>query len=386
MNSKNAYVIDFYDRFECIGGSCPYTCCKGWQIAVDDETYKQYKEQKFPKNLLYSLMTGKVDNIRSIRKINSTCPYYTQEGLCGFQKNDTEKLMPKVCRQYPRTSIGFGDYNEVTLELSCIRAAELFVENIGRHEFLKSEDCIEENWTIGNDSKSFLEFLQNDRAKILSYIWEKDKEISFSERLQNLYEYIYVENQYLSRDNLVGAKKLTIPLSQAEKEDISIPRISLKKGQIPFYPIWFMNEIIYEKLSGTKVKKNNRYLYNLVRCYKQIFGELSEAEADDFFREHMDKLIEEQPELEIFFVSYFSYLIQQMYCKAYEDYYVLGQILLALMDLQFMMLFILVHNMENGHLEPADIAAVLANTERAIRHNLVLNEDMLYKIRNTYFK
>lgn len=386
MNSKNAYVIDFYDRFECIGGSCPYTCCKGWQIAVDDETYKQYKGQKFPKNLLYSLMTGKVDNIRSIRKINSTCPYYTQEGLCGFQKNDTEKLMPKVCRQYPRTSIGFGDYNEVTLELSCIRVAELFVENLGRHEFLKSQESIEENWTIGNDSQSFLEFLQKDRAKILSYIWGQDKEISFSERLQNLYEYIYVENQYLSRDNLVGAKKLTIPLSQAEKEDISIPKISVKKGKIPFYPIWFMNEIIYEKLSGTKLKKNNRYLYNLVRSYKQIFGELSEVEADDFFREHMDKLIEEQPELEIFFVSYFSYLIQQMYCKAYEDYYVLGQILVALMDLQFMMLFILVQNMENGHLEPADIAAVLANTERAIRHNLILNEDMLYKIRNTYFK
>ena len=69
MNSKNAYVIDFLDKFECIGGSCPYTCCNGWQIAIDEETYSLYKKQKFPKNMFYSLMSYKKDNIRCIRKI-----------------------------------------------------------------------------------------------------------------------------------------------------------------------------------------------------------------------------------------------------------------------------------------------------------------------------
>ena len=160
MNSKNAYVIDFLDKFECIGGSCPYTCCNGWQIAIDEETYSLYKKQKFPKNMFYSLMSYKKDNIRCIRKINSTCPYYTVDGLCGFQKRDEEELMPKVCRQYPRTGINFGKYKEVTLELSCIRAAEIFVENIGPHDFIKCHDDVEANWTIGNDSPGFVEFLQ----------------------------------------------------------------------------------------------------------------------------------------------------------------------------------------------------------------------------------
>ena len=30
----------YYDKFRCIAGACPNTCCAGWEIDIDDETNK----------------------------------------------------------------------------------------------------------------------------------------------------------------------------------------------------------------------------------------------------------------------------------------------------------------------------------------------------------
>ena len=35
---------DFYDGFACIASRCRDTCCAGWEIEVDEETLKKYRE------------------------------------------------------------------------------------------------------------------------------------------------------------------------------------------------------------------------------------------------------------------------------------------------------------------------------------------------------
>lgn len=34
----------YYDEFACVGGDCKDTCCAGWTIGIDDETYKKYQQ------------------------------------------------------------------------------------------------------------------------------------------------------------------------------------------------------------------------------------------------------------------------------------------------------------------------------------------------------
>lgn len=379
------YAIDFYDKYECIGGDCPYTCCKGWQIAVDDDTYKQYKKSSFPSRLkLLAFTQVKDGDIRCIRKIGPVCPHYTSDGLCSFQKNGQDNLVPDVCEAYPRSCISFGDYKELTLELSCIRVSELFVENFLPHDFHKYDKDIKAYWTIGNDSKSFLVFLQESRGIILNYLWKAE---DYEKAICDLYECFYAVNYLVSRDKLEEARELLDGLgSKKSSLDYKIPKISRMEDCAPFYPVWFVNEIIYERFSHSKLKKNNRFLYDLVRDYKKLFGDVTEKQADFYMRKALDAMLEKQPELNEFFKAYFSYLIQQTYCKSYEDYYVLGPVLLAIMDLQLVMTFVLTYFMAHGeHIEPADLAAVLANTERGIRHNLTLNDDILYKIRKQFF-
>ena len=38
-----SYKLDFFDSFVCSGSACKNTCCSGWDIALDKETYDFYQ-------------------------------------------------------------------------------------------------------------------------------------------------------------------------------------------------------------------------------------------------------------------------------------------------------------------------------------------------------
>ena len=33
---------DYYEKFKCVGGDCKDTCCAGWEIDIDEETFYYY--------------------------------------------------------------------------------------------------------------------------------------------------------------------------------------------------------------------------------------------------------------------------------------------------------------------------------------------------------
>ncbi|MDY4253715.1 MAG: lysine-N-methylase, partial [Clostridium sp.] len=55
----NILKIKEYDKFKCIADKCKFTCCKGWDINVDTNTYNKWKEKS---ELNYLL-----DNVRFIK-------------------------------------------------------------------------------------------------------------------------------------------------------------------------------------------------------------------------------------------------------------------------------------------------------------------------------
>lgn len=34
---------DYYNKFSCIAGDSPDTCCAGWQIMIDEKSLKKYR-------------------------------------------------------------------------------------------------------------------------------------------------------------------------------------------------------------------------------------------------------------------------------------------------------------------------------------------------------
>lgn len=46
MNKIDTLKISNYDKFRCTADKCKFTCCEGWDISVDDNTYNNWENDK----------------------------------------------------------------------------------------------------------------------------------------------------------------------------------------------------------------------------------------------------------------------------------------------------------------------------------------------------
>lgn len=115
---------DYYDRFRCIGGSCPDSCCQGWEVDVDEDSAARYRSLPGPlrDRLRRALREGEEGPFFALE--DGRCPMWEADGLCALQKALGEEALCQVCRTFPRLRHDYGDFSELGLELSCPEAAK----------------------------------------------------------------------------------------------------------------------------------------------------------------------------------------------------------------------------------------------------------------------
>ena len=81
---KTAYH-EFYKDFKCIADKCPDSCCKEWDVVVDDDSYIKYKnaDGAFGEKLR-SVMTIDADGDRIFTLNNNRCPFWNKDMLCDI--------------------------------------------------------------------------------------------------------------------------------------------------------------------------------------------------------------------------------------------------------------------------------------------------------------
>lgn len=123
-------IWDAYDRFRCIAQNCPDSCCKEWEVDVDDTSAADYRT-----------LPGDVgDTLRKYLKdgefgaylelTDGRCPMWRPDGLCQLQLTHGHDRLCQVCREYPRLYMDYGDFAEWGLELSCPEAARLILSGM----------------------------------------------------------------------------------------------------------------------------------------------------------------------------------------------------------------------------------------------------------------
>lgn len=115
------YVFeDHYPLFKCTASKCPDTCCKGWEIIIDSDSFDKYKSLKseFGKSIIKNIEIDEDSDAVFIQK-NGRCPFLNQENLCEIIINEGENALCEVCRQHPRFVEEYGEITEVSLSLSC---------------------------------------------------------------------------------------------------------------------------------------------------------------------------------------------------------------------------------------------------------------------------
>ncbi len=119
----------FYSQFRCIAGACPDSCCKEWDVQVDDGAAALYRTLPGSlgdrlRQVLRDTEDGTVMTIEDGR-----CPMWRQDGLCRIQAELGEAALCRTCREFPRLTHDYGDFVEYQLELSCPEAARLILSD-----------------------------------------------------------------------------------------------------------------------------------------------------------------------------------------------------------------------------------------------------------------
>jgi len=126
---KNIYP-KYFNKFVCIAGNCPDTCCAGWEVVIDEKFQNVYKSSNTPaaKKAVDRMYTD-TDGDVCLKLTNGRCPMLNGGNLCEIYIDMGSDALCDVCRTYPRFFKEADGYVIGGISLSCPEAARLILED-----------------------------------------------------------------------------------------------------------------------------------------------------------------------------------------------------------------------------------------------------------------
>ncbi len=149
------FAPNYYKKFSCIADKCKHSCCIGWEIDIDTETYEQYKNinTEFGKKLFDNIVLN--DDYACFKLTdNERCPFLNKNNLCEIILNLGENALCQICSDHPRFRNYYGDRVEMGLGLCCEEAAKIVVNEAQPFKLVEI-DCNDEESIIFEDELEF---------------------------------------------------------------------------------------------------------------------------------------------------------------------------------------------------------------------------------------
>ena len=119
---------EYYQEFHCIADRCTHSCCIGWEIDINSETYKKYMELTVPfKERLEKEILSDGDTFCFRLDKDDRCPFLCRNGLCEIILTLGEEYLSQICSDHPRFRNFYGDCEEIGVGLACEEAARLIL-------------------------------------------------------------------------------------------------------------------------------------------------------------------------------------------------------------------------------------------------------------------
>ncbi|MBQ4089026.1 MAG: flagellin lysine-N-methylase, partial [Clostridia bacterium] len=169
---------DYYSDFKCIADECVHSCCVGWEIDIDEESYERF--MKLPgeigERVRKSISVGE-DGPYFHMTNDGKCPFLNANGLCDMIIEMGEDCLCQICDDHPRFRNFWGDREEIGLGLCCEAAGMLI---LGRKECVKEvvldDDC--KNDVLSDEEEEILEY----RRELIDVI--QDRSMPVIERVK----------------------------------------------------------------------------------------------------------------------------------------------------------------------------------------------------------
>lgn len=128
MNETKQIFPKFYKTFKCIADKCPDSCCKDWDVVVDDDSADFYNtvDGKFGDKLRRLMITDS-DGDRIFEVQNGKCPFWNDKMLCDIYIHCGEEHLCHTCREFPRLAQDYTAFTEHMLSFACPEAARIML-------------------------------------------------------------------------------------------------------------------------------------------------------------------------------------------------------------------------------------------------------------------
>ncbi len=242
MKKKFLYFQPCYvDKFKCDGSKCDARCCKGWNIFIDEKTYKQYSRIK-PKAAAEEILSHMTFNDERKEYLvtmdeRKFCPFLTENNLCRLQRTYGEKFLSVTCSSYPRRTLNFGNFFERSLNLTCPVVAEmiLFNEKPMEFEFVEVPEKIHSNGgKIGiapvNTVAGFAEHMLEIQIAMISILQERT--LTIDQRLIVLGFFLDRFDEIIS--DKLGRDALTQLIAAYESKSFLSEQVPLMLASVSF--------------------------------------------------------------------------------------------------------------------------------------------------------
>ena len=172
----------YFDRFRCLAGHCPDSCCKEWEVQVDGDAAAFYRQLPGALGNDLRRCLRDEDGETYLTIADGRCPMWQRDGLCRIQAELGEAALCKTCREFPRLTHDYGDFVELGLELSCPEAARLILNE----PVIPVTEKIPGNGAAEYDAEA-MEVLKATRAWALELLSNTDRAIGETLALLLLY-------------------------------------------------------------------------------------------------------------------------------------------------------------------------------------------------------
>ena len=217
----------FYKNFLCKADKCKHSCCKGWEIDIDEETAGKYLAMTGELGAEIRQNIGKNEDSYFFKLTeDERCPFLQKNGLCKIILNIGKENICEICTMHPRFFTMLDDVELCGVGLSCEKTCELLLgdekdlvfyiedteeelsfsevlaviglnlpnemqefslavnaENINKVlEIMAKTEPIDENWS---KELSIMQDMDNVELKAKEYLENSDKNI-----LNKIYQYI----------------------------------------------------------------------------------------------------------------------------------------------------------------------------------------------------
>ena len=199
---------DFYECFRCRASACRHSCCRGWEIDIDENTLELYQNLSGEwREKMDAAIVCDESGAHFRLTEDERCPFLQQDGLCELIRSFGEDALCDICALHPRFYEVVGSYELAGLGLSCEAVCDLLLAGEGELT-LRCEET--------GDELTFSSLLKSLDLEV------GDPALRFTPT-ENL-------------DGVLLHLEQTEPIDAAWTEELGILREAVKNGPVPELP------------------------------------------------------------------------------------------------------------------------------------------------------